>query len=455
MSTEGGEMDSQLIAGAESARSAETVHVLCVDDDELTLELTVEMLERRGPEMNVTGLSDPTEAVSYLGREPVDCLVSDYDMPEMDGLALLEQVREEFSGLPFILFTGKGSEQVASDAISAGVTDYLRKGSGEERYDMLCNRIENAVERRREHRRRVRAEQWYYQLFEQRLIGVGLSQNQVYREANGLFADMLGYDREELIGMSVLETVASYDHDRVRHALDRREEKTADRVRYTVDIHCRDGSNRTVEVIGSRVSYQGEPAILGLILPADGAVARDGPQLDSALQQLDSVRERLEQYDDEQITEAYALTTQVRESLSALSVGHRSEQQPRASVESAVHEAWSRLDTPDSAQLEIVDETTVRAQHETLTALVEQILSAVFDDISEECTVQCRATDGGFALRAISPVLDVGEDGPLVSDRRLPPDPITEVHWQRGIDIYINRISEQAVEYEVLVSAPF
>ena len=49
--------------------------------------------------------------------------------------------------LPFILFTGKGSEEVASEAISTGVTDYLRKGTSTERYELLCNRIRNAVER--------------------------------------------------------------------------------------------------------------------------------------------------------------------------------------------------------------------------------------------------------------------------------------------------------------------
>ncbi len=52
-----------------------------------------------------------------------------------DGIEFLEAVREGHRDLPFILYTGKGSEEVASDAISAGVTDYLQKGSGTDQYN--------------------------------------------------------------------------------------------------------------------------------------------------------------------------------------------------------------------------------------------------------------------------------------------------------------------------------
>ncbi|MFB6311944.1 MAG: PAS domain S-box protein, partial [Salinirussus sp.] len=67
----------------------------------------------------------------------------------MDGLEFLETVRDEHPELPFILFTGQGSEEVASDAITAGATDYLQKGSGTDQYELLANRIVNAVEKYR------------------------------------------------------------------------------------------------------------------------------------------------------------------------------------------------------------------------------------------------------------------------------------------------------------------
>ncbi|QCC48787.1 response regulator [Halobellus limi] len=73
-------------------------------------------------------------------------------MPATDGIEFLEAVREDHPELPFILYTGKGSEEVASDAISAGVTDYLQKGTGSEQYELLANRIRNAVEAHESHR---------------------------------------------------------------------------------------------------------------------------------------------------------------------------------------------------------------------------------------------------------------------------------------------------------------
>lgn len=54
-------------------------------------------------------------------------------------------IRQHYPDLPFILFTGRGSEEIASDAIAVGVTDYLQKGTGTDQYEVLANRIENAV----------------------------------------------------------------------------------------------------------------------------------------------------------------------------------------------------------------------------------------------------------------------------------------------------------------------
>jgi PAS domain S-box-containing protein len=76
-------------------------------------------------------------------------VISDYDMPGRNGVEFLEAVRESHPELPFVLFTGKGSEEVASDAISAGVTDYLQKEVGSDQYTVLANRVANAVEHRR------------------------------------------------------------------------------------------------------------------------------------------------------------------------------------------------------------------------------------------------------------------------------------------------------------------
>jgi len=123
------------------------VRVLHVDDDESLLGLASTMLERRG--FDVVTVTDVDGALDVLDSEPVDCVVSDYQMPGRNGLEFLELVRERDPERPFVLFTGKGSEEVASDAIAAGVTDYLQKRTDPSQFEELADRIEQAVRERR------------------------------------------------------------------------------------------------------------------------------------------------------------------------------------------------------------------------------------------------------------------------------------------------------------------
>ncbi|WP_049922322.1 bacterio-opsin activator domain-containing protein [Halopiger djelfimassiliensis] len=121
------------------------ITVLVVDNEPGFPELAGEMLERERDEIVAVPARSGTEALEILAQRSVDCIVSDYEMPELTGLELLERVREDDPDLPFILFTGRGSEEVASEAIAAGVTQYLQKESGEEQYTLLANQITNAV----------------------------------------------------------------------------------------------------------------------------------------------------------------------------------------------------------------------------------------------------------------------------------------------------------------------
>jgi len=128
------------------------IRVLHVDDDPDLATVVATYLEREDDRIDVRTATSATDGLDILAATAVDCVVSDYDMPGTDGLEFLDAVREHHPELPFILFTGKGSEEIASAAISAGVTDYLQKETGTEQYAILANRIENAVERDRSQR---------------------------------------------------------------------------------------------------------------------------------------------------------------------------------------------------------------------------------------------------------------------------------------------------------------
>jgi len=134
------------------------IRVLHVDDDPELGDLTATHLEREDDRFAVRTATGAAEGLDSIEARPPDCVVSDYDMPGQDGIEFLRSVREERPELPFILFTGKGSEEVASDAIGAGATDYLQKGSGTDQYGILANRIGNAVEQYRSNRRAANLE---------------------------------------------------------------------------------------------------------------------------------------------------------------------------------------------------------------------------------------------------------------------------------------------------------
>jgi PAS domain S-box-containing protein len=191
--------------------SSETVRVLHVDDEPGFSELTAEFLERQDDRFVVETATDADEGKERLAAAEFDCVVSDYEMPGTDGIGFLSAVRETHPDLPFILFTGKGSEGIASDAISAGVTDYLRKGSGTDQYELLANRITNAVRQVRAERRLEAERRRFQGLFEnlsQAVVEVEWDgATPVVEQVNSEFTEVFGYDADEVVGESLDEYV--------------------------------------------------------------------------------------------------------------------------------------------------------------------------------------------------------------------------------------------------------
>jgi PAS domain S-box-containing protein len=196
-----GDSAEEPVVGADRAAEA-PIRVLHVDDDETIRRLVDRYLSRFG--MTVVSESDPAAAVDHLADATLDCVVSDYDMPGSDGLELLSTVRERRPEFPFVLFTGKGSEEIASEAIGAGVTDYVRKRGGAETYEMLAKRIENAVGSYRAERARRRSERRFDTLFETVPDAVlDLDESGVVRRANPATERVLGRAPETLVGEPV------------------------------------------------------------------------------------------------------------------------------------------------------------------------------------------------------------------------------------------------------------
>jgi len=177
--------------------SNDRITILNVDDDPAFSELVSTYLERLDDRFEVRTAESPMTALRIVEEECIDCVVSDFDMPGFDGLELLESVREKNEDLPFILFTGKGSEAIASRAISAGVTDYLQKESGTEQYEILANRIRNAVSETEATRQMDRA----FEAIDAAQEGIALLDDDgTFLYVNDTYCEITGYDMMDLVG---------------------------------------------------------------------------------------------------------------------------------------------------------------------------------------------------------------------------------------------------------------
>ncbi|MDG6257948.1 MAG: PAS domain S-box protein [Methanomicrobiaceae archaeon] len=125
------------------------IRVLLVDDEPMFLTASRIFLEK-DPEIRCETAGSASEALMRMEEGEFDAIVSDYDMPGMEGIAFLRRVRATIPNMPFILLTGRGREEVVIEALNSGVDFYLQKGF-EPRilYAELRHKIRRAVERKR------------------------------------------------------------------------------------------------------------------------------------------------------------------------------------------------------------------------------------------------------------------------------------------------------------------
>lgn len=249
----------------------DTIQVLHVDDNADFGDLTAAFIERDYDDITIETETDPRQCLEHLDHDSgsIDCIVSDYDMPHLNGLEMLEAVRSEYPGFPFILFTGKGSEEIAAEAITKGIDDYMQKEVGTDQYAVLANRIKHHVSRVRTEQALRNSEEKYRALVEQNIVGIYLVDEFTFTYVNPRLADVFGYTQDELIGMAPRDIVAPHDRDRVDANLQKRLDGDVDTIRYQFTGQHKDGTEREVLVQGRRIELNDHPAIAGVLLDLD------------------------------------------------------------------------------------------------------------------------------------------------------------------------------------------
>jgi PAS domain S-box-containing protein len=130
--------------------SKAAMKVLHVDDDLNFLKVAGQCLKMQG-RFQVDTARSVEEAMEMMEKETYDAIISDFQMPGKDGLEFLKELREEGNSIPFIIFTGKGREEVVIRALSLGADGYFNKhGEPETVYGELAHGIRQTVERKRD-----------------------------------------------------------------------------------------------------------------------------------------------------------------------------------------------------------------------------------------------------------------------------------------------------------------
>jgi PAS domain S-box-containing protein len=176
--------------------------VLYVDDEAGLLDIGKMFLETMGG-FSVTTQLSAGAALESLKNTPYDAIISDYQMPEMDGVAFLKQVRAAHPDIPFILFTGRGREEIVIEAIESGADFYLQKGGDPTaQFSELAHKLRQAIRRRTAERELAESRDYLGQVFSNVKAGIFVIDAKTHRIAdiNPVATALIGVKKEKIVG---------------------------------------------------------------------------------------------------------------------------------------------------------------------------------------------------------------------------------------------------------------
>jgi len=184
----------------------EKIRVLHVDNDSGVLKITKQCLESEASVQVDLALS-VDEALTKLKKEKYDVIVSDYQMPIKDGLEFLSELRGKGNTTPFIMFTGKGREEVAIKALNLGANQYLNKmGETETVYAELAHSITELAKTSKAEKKQCESEEKFRNLFEKANDGlVFVDTSGIIVDVNQKAEEIVGKRKENLAGKSFFE----------------------------------------------------------------------------------------------------------------------------------------------------------------------------------------------------------------------------------------------------------
>lgn len=190
---------AEIVVGSDEKKP---IHVLHVDDELGLLKVAKQCLELQGP-FHVDTANSVEEALNKLKEREYDAVVSDYVMPGKGGIDFLKELRDAGNDIPFMMFTGKGKEEIAIRALDLGADGYFSKiGSPETVYGELAHSICQIVESKKAEEALRTNESYLRAILDSMFTGLIVIDEKTHKivDANFHALETIGAPREDVIG---------------------------------------------------------------------------------------------------------------------------------------------------------------------------------------------------------------------------------------------------------------
>jgi PAS domain S-box-containing protein len=242
-----------------------TLRILHVDDDLEFLPVAKQVLEEEG-KFQVETACSAGEALKKIGENEYDVVIIDYQMPNKNGLELLQEVRRQGNDVPFIVLSCKGKEEIAVEALNSGVESFVTKdGNPAVYYKELQRSICKAAERRTIEKRFKESEAKYRKLFDEAISAIFVidAETGIIIDCNQAATKLTCRSKSELIGahhrILYLETLREEYSRRLEQHLNDIEKQTPE-----IQVITKTGEVRDVSIKANLMEVNGRKVIQGI-----------------------------------------------------------------------------------------------------------------------------------------------------------------------------------------------
>jgi PAS domain S-box-containing protein len=238
----------------------ETLTLAIIDDEEAHFTLMNRAIVKKFPHASVYHFEEANTCLKSLDEIIPTVIITDYLLPDMNGIEFLEALNQQNRNIPVIMFTGQGDESVAVRTIKLGAKEYLVKS--EDAFTLLPTVIEKVLLERELEQSLRESKKKYHMVVECATVGIVVVQDGFFKFANPQFAHISGYSQEELTTRPFSDFIHPDDREMTaEYHIKRLKGEEVPEI-YLFKIISNDGKTKWLENKGVLFSWEGNPASL-------------------------------------------------------------------------------------------------------------------------------------------------------------------------------------------------